>query len=346
MRAYARLCLVAWLLLGPVCHAQEKAPAPSPSPTPRANEDQESVKVFTEEVLIPVVAYDKYGRFDPTLEPDDILVLEDDVPQRVRSVRRLPANILMILDMASLINDPGSTEATRRIAGKIIDRLRPNDQAAIIQNSNRVELREDWTADKDKLAHALDLKFKGDASRPRFFANRSRLSECLIRAAAKLRENPVGNSHVIIFTDGVEVQSSQVKFAETIKRIVETQATVHVITYSALSRQAIGKRNFGLDFEMKRWFKQYAEATKQHDERLATLVQEMGGRLYLPTSLEEADKGGDEVASDIRSQYIITYSPHRPFIAGGHGERRRINIFPRRIGLQLLAMRNYVAQPS
>ena len=68
VRTVHGLCLVAWLLLGPVCHAQEKAPAPSPSPTPRANEDQESVKVFTEEVLIPVVAYDKYGRFDPTLE--------------------------------------------------------------------------------------------------------------------------------------------------------------------------------------------------------------------------------------------------------------------------------------
>lgn len=340
MNACAHLFFLACLSLWPlVCHAQQKSPLPSPQPTPLKNEEQESVKVFTAEVLIPVVAYDQYGRFDPTLEPDDILVLEDDVPQRVRSVRHLPANILMIVDMGSQISETGSTEATRRIAKRIIASLRANDQVAILQNSNRIELLEDWTTDKHKLAHVFDPTSKF------FTSNRSRLSQCLIAAISKLRENPVGNSHVIIFTDGVESQSSQINFADTVKRMAETQATVHVITYSALSRAAIKNRHFGLDFEMKRWFKKYGEATKQHDERLATLVQEAGGRLILPTSLEEVDKGGDKVASEIGAQYIISYSPKRPFVAEAHGERRRINVFPRRIGLQLLAMRNYVVRP-
>src|SRR6185503_4730989 len=135
------------------CHAQQRAPAPSPQPTPLRNEEQESVKVFTEEILIPVVAYDAYGHFDPTLEPTDILVLEDDVPQQVRSVRHLPANILLVVDMGSQIGETGSAEATRRIAKSIIARLSANDEVAIIQNSNRIELLEDWTTDKRQLAH-------------------------------------------------------------------------------------------------------------------------------------------------------------------------------------------------
>src|SRR6185437_16264039 len=57
-------------------------PSPEPSPTP-----EESVKVFTEEVRLPVMAFDAYGHFDPTLELDDILVLEDGVAQQIRSVR-------------------------------------------------------------------------------------------------------------------------------------------------------------------------------------------------------------------------------------------------------------------
>jgi len=321
------------LLLAVDLAAQAKVPAPSPQPTPPGNEEQESVKVFTEEVLIPVVAFDEYGHFDPTLAPDDILVLEDDVPQQVRSVRHLPANILLIVDMGSQISETGSSDATRRIAKRIIASLRPTDQVAIIQNSNRMELLEDWTTDKSKLSHVFDPKSKF------FTSNRSRLSECLLAATKKLKEKPVGNSQVIIFTDGVEAQSSSINYADAVKGILATQA----ITYSELSRAAIGDRHFGLDFEMKRWFKKYGEATKQHDERLKMLVQEAGGRLLLPVSLAEADQGGEQIASEIGAQYIITYSPKHPFVSAGQGERRRINVFSRRIGLRLTAMRNYVA---
>lgn len=335
-----KITLVVAIVLGIAidCHAQQK-PAPSPQPTPLRNEEQESVKVFTEEILIPVVAYDEYGHFDPTLEPRDILVLEDDVPQQVRSVRHLPANILLVIDMGGQIGETDSAEATRRIAKSIIARLGANDQIAIIQNSNRIELLEDWTTDKRKLSHVFDPKSKFFTSR------RSRLSECLIAATIKLKEKPVSNSHVIIFTDGVESESTRINYRDTLKRITETQATVHVITYSALSRQAISKRHYGLDFQMKRWYKQYGEATKQHDQRLATLVEEMGGRLVAPATMEDADKGGDKVASDIRAQYIVSYSPKRPFVAEGERQRRRINVFPRRIGLHLTAMRSYVAPP-
>src|SRR5438445_6686542 len=63
--------------------AQQPSAKPSPLATPH-NEQQEPVKVFTEEVRLPVVALDQYSHYDPTLEPDDILVLEDGVPQQIR----------------------------------------------------------------------------------------------------------------------------------------------------------------------------------------------------------------------------------------------------------------------
>jgi hypothetical protein len=76
-------------------------PQLKPSPTPQVqpkSEDQERVRVFTEEVRMPVSAMDQYGHYDPTLEIDDILVLEDGEPQKVRSVRHIPTNVLFILD--------------------------------------------------------------------------------------------------------------------------------------------------------------------------------------------------------------------------------------------------------
>ena len=69
--------------------SQEPAkPQPKPSPSPTEKE-QDKVKVFTEEVRLPVVALDAYGHYDPTLELDDVLVLEDGVIKQLRSVRHV-----------------------------------------------------------------------------------------------------------------------------------------------------------------------------------------------------------------------------------------------------------------
>ena len=83
---------------------------PKPSPTPPATEkDQEAVKVFTEEVRLPVVALDAYGHYDPTLVLDDILVLEDDVIQQLRSVRHIPPNVLFVLDTGGELSGLGGS---------------------------------------------------------------------------------------------------------------------------------------------------------------------------------------------------------------------------------------------
>src|SRR5437762_13192749 len=70
-------------------------PAPSPTPTATPDEPQDTVRVSTEEVRIPIFAYDEYGHFDPTLELNDILVLEDGVAQELKSLERVPGNILL-----------------------------------------------------------------------------------------------------------------------------------------------------------------------------------------------------------------------------------------------------------
>ncbi len=77
--------------------AQTGKAKPSATP-PVESKPEDQVKVFTEEVRLPVAATDTYGHYDPTLEVDDVLVLEDGVPQQIKSVRHIPANVLLILD--------------------------------------------------------------------------------------------------------------------------------------------------------------------------------------------------------------------------------------------------------
>jgi VWFA-related protein len=335
---------LAAVLLGAACGAAASArqgrDASPPRPAPRADEDQATVRIFTEEVALPVVAYDFKGRFDPTLEKEDVLVLEDGVPQQVRSVRRLPASVLLVFDMGGLMTATRSMNTSRDIAQRFVAGLGPGDQAAVIQNSTRgVELLSDWTADAGAVGRVL---------RTQLFSGRSsRLSRCLLAAADKLRGRPVGNTHVLVFTDGVESQADKGLFDAAVKRLAATQATAHVIAYSALAREAVrvrGRNPFDLDFQMKRSRRKYAEETKRQDERLAALVAELGGRLYVPADDGEAIAQADEAARDIGSQYVVTYAPKRPF--ADSGDRRRVSVSSRRMGIRLLLMRDHVTRAA
>ncbi len=338
-RKSLRSCLLSAALLGAGHGAARARQQPQATPPPAEKEEQAPVRVFTEEVVLPVVAYDSGGRFDPTLAADDILVLEDGVPQRVRSVRRVPASVLLVFDMGGQMASTRSMNTSRDIAQRFVASLRPGDQVAVVQNSTRVELLSDWTADGAQVARVLRTKL--------FSSNRSRLSRCLLAAADKLKERPVGNTHVLIFTDGVEAEGDRPFFEAALKRVASTQAVTHVIAYSALAREAVrvrARNPFDLDFQMKRSRRRNAEETVRQDERLRALVAEMGGRLFVPASDEEALAQAEEAARDVGSQYVVTYAPTRPFAAGG--ERRRVAVSSRRVGLQLVAMRAYVAPPA
>lgn len=350
---------IALLFVACVARAQQIAqPAPVPSPTPTPT-DQETLKVFTQEVRLPVAAFDAFEHFDPSLEARDLVVIEDDVPQEVRSIARVPANVLLVFDMGSTVSArTRGDEAAREAAMRLIATLRYGDRVAVIQNSRRVELLQDWTDDQGFATHQLKTKFLP--------APRSRLSECLALAAAKLKESPVGNSHVIIFTDGLEVQTKEEINAGSISKdaldqLVATQASVHVFSFASLVADFARMRNHPVstsstatsvrvtvdtDAAMRRWFRAYASATFEREQQLADLAREAGGRLLQPRTPEEIARLVERVGRDILAQYVVTYRPRRPLNADAHNERRHVQVLSRRAGLELEALRTVVTVPT
>ena len=121
-----------------IASAQGSKPKPSPTPTPEPKaEDQ--VRVFIEEVRLPVAATDTYGHYDPTLRTDDILVLEDGVTQQIRSIQQLPVNVLLLLDTGNQLGLK-NTNTTRDIALRVVSDLRAGNRIAVMQFTDRPEL--------------------------------------------------------------------------------------------------------------------------------------------------------------------------------------------------------------
>ena len=350
---------------------------PKPSPTPKVepkSEDQEPVRVFTEEVRLPVSAMDQYGHYDPTLEIDDVLVLEDGEPQKIRSVRHIPANVLFILDTGGdgngLSGLSKKTSTTRAVALKVISRLPEGDRIAVMQSSNQAELLQSWTDDVDEVTRTLTWKL--------FAGKRSRLFETMTRAAQMLSDQPEGSRHVILVTDGVETPGGKVSLDDALKQLLGVRATVHVISYTAFVRQKTDQHNVkivtknnpisgnpvitndptlppgvnrggptfgvGITFDpaMRRVRKAYEAETRKSEKWLATLADETGGRIFLPKSTDEMIDEGEEVAREIGAEYVVTYRPTRPLAEAKPGEYRKVQVASRRVGLHLRSRRGYL----
>ena len=350
---------------------------PKPSPTPKVepkSEDQEPVRVFTEEVRLPVSAMDQYGHYDPTLEIDDVLVLEDGEPQKIRSVRHIPANVLFILDTGGEGNGLSGlskkTSTTRAVALKVISRLPEGDRIAVMQSSNQAELLQSWTDDVDEVTRTLTWKM--------FAGKRSRLFATMTKAAQLLSEQPEGSRHVILVTDGVETPGGKVSLDEALKQLLGVRATVHVISYTAFVRQKTDRHNVkivtkdnpiagdpvitndptlppgvnrggptfgvGITFDpaMRRVRKAYEAETRKSEKWLATLADETGGRIFLPKSTDEMIDEGEEVAREIGAEYVVTYRPTRPLAEAKPGEYRKVEVASRRVGLHLRSRRGYI----
>jgi VWFA-related protein len=360
------------LILVLTVSVQAQKPQPTPSPTPKT-EEQEPVKVFTEEVRLQVAALDQYGHYDPALELNDVLVLEDGVAQQVRSIQHLPANVLLLLDTGNQLGLK-NTNITRDVGQRVIDSLSAGNRIAVMQFTERPELLQTWTADKAAARKALRTKIHSGKN--------SRLSEAIAAAAAQFKDIPIGTRHIVLITDGVEGPGGRFNLPESLKQLNSIQASVHIISYTVLSRKQIQKLNawrkgdgiqrdgnpgsnpvangdptlppgttrtpsFRLgskdtDPAMLKRRKEYERATIFSEAQLSEIAEESGGQIWLPESTNDLLSEAESIARDIGSQYVITYRPTRPLASAKSGEYRKVEVASRRVGLYLRSRQVYV----
>jgi VWFA-related protein len=358
-----------------VASAQQPAPKASPSPTPEEKEAQEPVKVFTEEVRLPVVALDQFGHYDPTLVADDILVLEDGKPQQIRSVRNVPANVLIVLDTGGEAVGLGGmskrTNLTRDVARQLVKALHQNDWISIMQFNNKVEVLQPWTTDRDAALKILKTKVSS--------GKRDVFSDAVSEASKQIQERPEGSRHVVFITDGIDTAGVKADRARATKQLMAARATVHIISYTEFVRQknakkksdiTIGQRpvaqdpltiydptlppgttrnpvygvSIRFDPAMRRLRKAYEADVKKSQQSLILLAEETGGTIFLPKNEDEMLGEAENVARDIGSEYVITYRPTRALADAEINEYRRVEVASRRVGLTLRSRRGYVAK--
>ncbi|HKX32736.1 MAG TPA: VWA domain-containing protein [Blastocatellia bacterium] len=369
------LALPAILCWGSGVLAQSgRKPQPQPGKPEQGPPGEKPVlRIETKEVVIPLRAYDLDGKSVDDLTTKDVLVIEDDEPRLVTSIKHEPANIVLVLDLCNEIgtfkNGPSNynrvPEEEQKTAGKdapvyqkpyqvmarptprefadnFVSSLSPKDQIAIIQYSDRTQLIQDWTSDRNEAMHSLSSKYR--------IGLKSRYYDALALAAKKLQERSSGRRIMVLVSDGIDTDSRTTQ-PQALAAIKRSQATVYVIGWAqALGeeiRLALGWMNrqsspgiqvVGNSRKRRAELTSYLGALEGAAIELKNIAETSGGEMWLPPTHKDLTASFPTLLSEIGAQYSLAFLTElKPSLDDLH----LIKVLPARRGLSVRSRQSY-----
>ena len=353
-----------------LAQAQSGRVQATPTPTPR---DEDTVRINTEEIKLNVLAFDESGNFFRDVTPRDLVITENNILHQPASVRRLPANVLIVMDTGGEMRAVKSLDQTRKVAAAIVNSLQSGDSVAIMQYADKAEIVAEWTNDKAQMLSAI---------RRTNFGRRSVFVDALRLATNFLQKNPLENKHLVLITDGTDsIGKSSAKF-DAFQRLLGTDISVHVISYTSMEATDIAPRTKGTSntpppkampdevrdqlpvdvkiaatrpkigptINMDRRLIKNMKARKLElevsQEQLEKLAENTNGEFILPETLDEMGEKAPLVAKMIDSNYVVTYTPKIPVVETRGIATRIIEVTSRRAGLIVQARRKLVIDHS
>ena len=275
---------------------QQKTDKDKKPAEPEGEQEDQAITLGAQLVTVPFNVTDKKNRYINDLAKGDIEVLEDGKPQDVFSFERqtdLPITIAMLIDIS------GSQEYTlpeERAAGQRFFRrvLRPaKDLGAVVTFEHESVLVQDLTSDVEKLHRALDdVRISAAAAvagqvggtppiNPSGVGSTA-MYDSIYSVSSDLLRREAGRRVIILVTDGADTSSS-IKMRDAIERTWRSE----IIVYSI----GIGGP-MGVD-----------------SGALKKIAAETGGRAFFPRSEADLDTAYAQIDEDLRSQYIMAYTP-------------------------------------
>jgi len=338
--------------------------------TPTPTRTDETERVFTEEIKLNVSAVDRNGKFVAGVNKEDLVIMEDGRLHQADSLRRIPANVLIVMDTGGEMRQAKSFDLTKKTAGNLIAALHPEDSVAIMQYHDKAEIIAEWTTDKTEALKILKTKTN--------FGRRSVFFTALETATKFLEKSALDNRHLVLISDGTDTFNNKNQKDAAMQNILATDVNIHVISYTQMEKTVLAPKtsvfmkgeakpkrapeevimtmpkgiqdmmraprigSINTDREFLRKMKEREKSLNEGEKYLAALSADTNGEFILPESKEEMLDKPALIARIIDSSYVITYSPKRALSESEAGEVRIIEVSSRRPNLQVQARRKLV----
>jgi Ca-activated chloride channel family protein len=261
-------------------HAAAENSSPPSLPTFSSNVDV---------VNLSVSVTDARDHYITGLGATDFKVFEDGVPQQLClfTQEHLPISLAVLID-SSLSMQP-NLPAVKTAAMRLVNTLRQDDRAEIIQFNHKFTVLQDFTNDL-KLLEAAVRGIRADGATGVYNALYFTLKDPRFRG----RPDELSRQAVVLLTDG-EDTSSLVSDEQVLQLARKSNVTIFTINLQQ-------PRPTSLD----------TDAPDRAAFFLSSLSRETGGRSYSPSSLSQIDGVYEKIADELRTQYALGYVSSNP----------------------------------
>lgn len=295
-------CALCFLVLMPAAAPQQ----------PATNAPGEAIKTTSVAVNVYAIAEGRHGRLVRDLNKDDFQLTEDASPQKIEFFSRETDTVLSLgvaIDTSISQERLLSTEqeAAKKFLGSV---LRRGDQAFVMNFDVDVNLRQDFTNEPRELARAIEATEINETGKSILQDNGqaptggTHLFDAVYLASNELMKARYGRKVLVLVTDG-EDQGSKV----TLQKATEAAGKADTIIYSIVVSDPEFYKILG--------------GTYHGDASVRNLAHETGGRTIRVKAAEQIGAAFDQIALELRSQYLLGYSPSN---SRRDGSFRRIHV--------------------
>jgi VWFA-related protein len=325
------------------------------SPTLRRSDQNDESREQTDDVVrietdlanVFFTVADKNKRFITTIQKEDIRIIEDGVVQEVFTFQResdRPLSIALLIDVSASqqLTLDDEKDAANRFVGAVVHHAK--DEVAVISFSGEATVEQQLTnrlASVQKALERVEIVLPpgyisrgiviNSPARPSTGDDDPRLgttaiwdavwavSEELFADVSKDKRRAI-----ILISDGVDT-SSRLKINEAVKRAITAEVAVYAV---------------GIGDDVN-----FAGIEKSP---LRKISERTGARAYFPRSNAELQGSFSQIEQELRSQYLVAYSPSNKNHDGSYRkvEIELVNPELRKQKLQLNYRRGYFAKST
>src|SRR6266576_1813525 len=290
-----------------------------PPPGQDANAGKQGSKLIIDVdlVVLHTTVLDDCNRFADGLKSENFRVFEDKIEQKLSVFKRedVPVSMGLVIDNSGSMRDkrPRVNEA----ALTLVQASNPNDEAFVVNFNDDfyLDLDKDFTNSIPELKEALErIDSRGSTA----------LRDAILGSLDHLKKASKDKKVLLVVTDG-EDNASRNSLERMIREVQKTDTVIYTIGL-------LGQEN-----------KKEAKRARKVLEQISAAS---GGLAYFPENVDDVHSICEQVAHDIRNQYILAYYPTNTRRDGSFRTIQVEVIPPRGRGRLMARTRNGYYAPS
>ena len=305
----AALALVTMLFTAGFAGAQQLPPPEPPKPMPSSTQSgAPTLRVTTNEVLVPTLVEKKDGDILYGLKPADFVLQDNGVPQKIRVQEEMdtaPISLVVAVEEGG-----ASVLEFGKLAklGPLLDLFLadPRSQAALVGFDSKPHLIDDYTHSGEQLTGDLQHLEPGDGG--------ASILDTVSYAVDLLESRPKDYRRVLLLiSEERDHGSKHMKPVQLIRKIGQSDVLVLSVSFSPSRAELLHDLKDNGDDRTMNMVSALVMAVKAFKKNVAKEVAEMSGGEYTTfTGNKKFEQRVVDAAKHVRNRYLITFSPSDP----------------------------------